>query len=232
MFSGLSKFILTSCLMFGPQLVAVEARAIFGGKEISGQNEIENLIQASTFKIFTEPKRSYCSAVLVDSNRLLTAAHCFDFKEGSAQIYFPNKIVASTSIEIGKDRANDYAIISFSSDPTLEGLHPISLIFKNIEELKQNDRILIAGFGTSSTDPFSQEGIGVLRYANISFHFVTPYWIIFSQQDQGACSGDSGGPVFIVTKGRLSLIGVTIQAGQSWESCTGFSYIFPAYKVL
>jgi hypothetical protein len=80
--------------------------------------------------------------------------------------------------------------------------------------LALGERVVIAGYGRS------EDGLlGVLRFAKEEVLRVDPVFLhISSFGKSGACTGDSGGPVFWAHDGRVELLGI-LQEGSS--TCKG-----------
>ena len=173
----------------------------------------------------------YCSGVIVADDKILTAAHCFDF------VSRPSDII----VRFGADLRNlrygrigkafrvhdqlDLAVLEIDNLPP--GYFPVG-IAEPSTRLFARDEVLIAGYGetASSRDDFGQ----FLRWGKTNFKAFydeavfgdsRTYRSILGFQGDGsdaaACSGDSGGPVLADVNGEWQLTGII--SGYTGPNC-------------
>jgi hypothetical protein len=174
---------------------------------------------------------SYCSASVIAPDIVLTAAHCVSgpsdtqvFIRGSEGklVFFD---VAAIAVHPGY-RPNSGQQDSVSIDLALLRLaKPLSPEFKPVEltdsfQMKTGQPLRIVGFGIA--DEVERGTPGILRTGVLAM--IGPksqVYIKLTDPDGtglGACTGDSGGPVFAA--GRPALVSVTIRAkGNDGYSC-------------
>jgi len=172
-------------------------------------------------------KGSFCSAVVLKQDVLLTAAHCVtgssDYRvhwrgaDGTPILEAP----AAISIHPGyakdaaqaRKRSIDLALIKLKS--------PLPTLFDRVKlsdmEPRTGDRLSVAGYGLGNeNDPATS---GVFRVASLGV--IEPYgpssilvWLTDpttgpKSAGAGACTGDSGGPIFDAAG---SLVAITVYA--------------------
>jgi secreted trypsin-like serine protease len=162
-----------------------------------------------------------CTGTAINSNSVLTAAHCFldgasdiqiDTFLGSHQAneYFihPGFVIGDGELEGSKVLFNDLAIIK-TSTPMQVSTFPI-LASRTTEV---GEEAIVAGFG--QTEPESD--FGILNAGNAIIANQTPnhIFIDFSGGQSHPCQGDSGGPLLVSQSGSLVIAGVVSQTDPS-----------------
>lgn len=177
-----------------------------------------------------------CTGSVLDSSRILTAAHCVEnvkagfvvfaldgvidivkgaLKNDPASLKVSRKI---TKIKAepgydpngGDDEFNDVAVVSFA-DGLAEGYKAAKFLSDKdtLASIQAGGAITLAGYGI--TKPNSQDGVGTLRKVDRKFLKLTEnklnVWVSGSQ-GHDACSGDSGGPAFVKQGGEYYVVGV------------------------
>ncbi len=187
-----------------------------------------------------------CSGVILNSNTILTAAHCAnDFKTSRVvttlnahsdriqndQIYKIKQVVIHekynpTKVKDG-DLRYDIAILKLDRRMTNENYDSSYLISISTNQYYENKnwtilKAFIAGFGRNRisdstmqpTDKMKLRPInGVLEKAEVEINSnqYKEISIILDQNEKaGACSGDSGGPLFVYRDDRLYLQGLAV----------------------
>ena len=172
-------------------------------------------------------KGSFCSAVVLKQDVLLTAAHCVtgssDYRvhwrnaDGTPVLEAPTAIAVhpgyAKDAAQARKRSIDLAMVKLQS--------PLPAMFDRIElsdmTPRAGDTLLVAGYGLANeNDPATS---GVFRVASLSV--IEPYgpssilvWLSDPASGPkaagaGACTGDSGGPIF---DSAGALVAVTVYA--------------------
>ncbi len=198
---------------------------ILGGYEV----EREDPIARSTVAVITSGSSlSTCSGVLIAEDAVLTAAHCI---HDGLSLVFQTRIpypensglnARKTMIHPEYSRSthsHDIALIYFKGRLP-KNYEPVPLV-DSTRELRRGEEVIIAGFGTDQRYGSSM-GINVLRAVNKplthSIHPGFPGFSISQTDGTGACSGDSGGPVYLQEGDRMYLVGITSRMTES-DTC-------------
>lgn len=210
-----------------------EVSGIVNGYQAQKQDELSS----STVLILTENSKkevSVCTGTLIDSNVVLTAAHCsapkmyvsFVRNAGclSKMDNVPLRKVTRSIIRKEKLPDNmtlasdDLLLVRFAgSSPS--GFFPRALPDKNLQ-LSGSETLLMAGYGKTRENA---EDSGILRFTESSAQnllsqiyfpqfqksFAVDRTLILDQRRTGVCKGDSGGPLFIKSSYGLTLLGIT-----------------------
>lgn len=176
---------------FHPPLTVAEQ--IVGGEVATGDPEV--------FALFVHPGGFFCSATLVGSRTLLTAAHCVDPNLGT--IWATNSTDVERPVRVYRveerrahPRWNDSAIDGFDVallliDAAPEGVAPKPYNTTSLDGFEGRP-IRAVGYGA---DEANQHGIK--RQVEVIFRGIDEDRFALGDQTQkGVCYGDSGGPTF------------------------------------
>lgn len=176
---------------------------------------------------------SYCSAVLIGNDQVLTAAHCINSEEEPVYLALGlgldtieratirrGMAIIHPDYRIGSDQMtyNDIALINLT-DNVSNPSHMSPTELAGIDDFAPGSKVIIAGYGYLGY----REGAGFISNTEdrlfqastviSSFDSGNSNLIIYNSPDgiASACGGDSGGPMFIESSenGKLQLIGIT-----------------------
>ena len=168
----------------------------------------------------TDREAYTCSAAVLDDDLLVTAAHCVvdgaeifayfgtDMRhatKASQYTQVTNAVVHPDYRSHGEQTTpNDIAVLKLE-EPVPASHHKIALLSPS-QELKENSAVRLAGFGITERGNDSD----VLRYVDTTYAGTDDEGrlVIEDAQKRGACSGDSGGPLFVQADGQWYLGGV------------------------
>src|SRR6185437_2455079 len=154
-----------------------------------------------------------CTGSLIDTDMVVTAAHCTAAQVSDLRIVFATDINKLNQSEVraitglqanpgwqgeNSTGADQHDIALMRIDGSLPaGYHPANLLSaSDSSALRKGETAVLAGYGI--TDAQSQDGAGVLRKVDVKISKqLGKTEVILDQRDgKGACHGDSGGPAF------------------------------------
>lgn len=177
--------------------------------------------------VMLETDAEYCSATIIGSGLLLTAAHCIGDRDTWVIIHFSGLEGSQTRKAdrflrhegyqdlMGDDSRNDIALVFFSGG--LPEGYQSSEILPRDEVLSVGNELQLAGYGGGGP-------LGVLAKVNLTItDFLNNNSLIkFNQTSaRGICHGDSGGPAYKVIQNKLYVAGVAAYAHEM--DCSGYS---------
>jgi hypothetical protein len=170
-------------------------------------------------------RAGFCSGVVVAPSIVLTAAHCVS-AASDARVYLPGQpLLAVARIAKHPDfhadaprtrsRSIDLALVQTADPLAAEFTAPV---FADTARYEIGTPFEIAGFGVSREDDAKTSGI--LRVGHVRLRAPLSsilLWLDDPQHETGACTGDSGGPVF-TPDGKLAAI-IAFAEGSGSRHC-------------
>jgi len=161
-----------------------------------------------------------CTGTLVDVDKVLSAAHCFDEAEPwqIAQAEFAlgedpdggqvRRYLASAAVhpdfttDDTIETASDVSVVTLA-EPITEVL-PAVVDFDDHEALVGAQMVLV-GYGRTA----SSWEMGTRRHVVVTVDEVTETRLHYPYEGGSACNGDSGGPAFVESGGKWRQVGIT-----------------------
>lgn len=222
--------------------------SIIGGKAaVAG-----SLIAAQTVGLYDVSIGAMCSASILSSKFLLTAAHCVSSSKAAnlVVIFGPtispkgsalrkvsgfkyNKKWLNAGADLEARDLGDIAIIKFEGG--LPAGYRAARLLGDTSLLAAGTDVLLAGYGHS--DGVKKTGSGLLRRVVVKIEdaaFSATEVLLDQTKGKGACQGDSGGPAYVLEKdGKLSLFGITSRGEDDAFNTCGVKSVYTnalAYK--
>jgi secreted trypsin-like serine protease len=211
-------------------LGAGTARAIVGGTLDNGAHPYTVLLKIAR----VDGSFERCSGVLVNGNKVITAAHCLEgatavgvyFGGGPVTTEAPDAFSTGWAIEPGyvgldvktKADTHDLAVISLDTSfapavmPTIAPAGYTDLFAKKAS-------FTVVGYGIQSLRPLLQERTRYEATSDLK-NAKEPFNLRLSANGGGACFGDSGGPVV-----DGDVVVATVSFGQN-TNCTSSYYAY------
>lgn len=219
------------------ELIWSSQESIVGGHTVTGYQTSKHIVG-----LFA-PRFGNCTGTLIDKNIVITAAHCIPSNPRSMFVVFGTNlqnalptnsrpvIAALVSPLWGKTpgtqrNTGDLAVLKFQGEAPF-GYIPVSLL-SNGNYLVPSAFTLLAGYGLD--DGKLQTGSGVLRetYTLLTNPRYSQTEAVLDQTiGKGTCSGDSGGPAFLLIGGAYYIWGVTSRGDGSCKKTGIYTIIVP-----
>jgi hypothetical protein len=224
--------------------VASPAWAITNGSsDGNGHPEVGALIASTPYDDGTW---AYCTGTLISPTVFLTAAHCGESKQKTAQVSFSSHYKAGAKVYTGryvpdsryKDKNDlyDMAVVVFPT--AIPNIKPARLpVAGMLDQLKADSSLKTTKFtpvGFGSLNPTKgPHGRNKFTYTDtraetsISFHSLTGSWLQLSLNAKGdgsSCYGDSGGPNFLGGPTSDLLVATSISGDDDACRATNFDY--------
>lgn len=207
----------------------------FGAGIVHGRVVKENNERASSVValfIQRENHGGLCTATILSSDTLLTAAHCVDGSPKKMTVVFGAKI-KSTAMDFqrpveaslqhptwnskDRDSQGDVAIVNFSGGLP-EGYEPVKLASK-ATDLNVGTEVLLMGYGVTG---LGDRGAGTLRETKtVITGMESSSEIRTDGEKHSVCFGDSGGPAFVQSGDHYVQWGIA--SGVSNKACNDIS---------
>jgi len=203
---------------------------IIGGVNVAPSDPVARTTVLIIAKEFNST--SICTGSIIDTDLVLTAAHCVGLMTGRAEVVVAFRTQAEGSgpviavadrerpadflgrARLGPYDWHDIAVLRLAR-PIPPGFG-VAKILPDRSLLQAGRRVLLAGYGmnmpVTPEDPRIDNGAGTLRKVDqvvIEPKHGQTEFLVSLTGGKGSCHGDSGGPAFVNVNGQLYLAGVT-----------------------
>lgn len=208
-------------LLMACQSTSVSESKIIGGSEYTGMPEVG---------MITRDGKMHCTATLIRSGRIVTAAHCLDPKlysrstfaftvDGQAPIPIRESVIHPQY-----DSQNHIFDIAYA-ELALDSSASVTRVYSGDYASLMGGSLLLVGYGA---DQGNGKGSGIKRSVSMRVAAVSESKLRFEEEGKSACSGDSGGPAFAIERdGLASLAGITSCGANNCDSYGVYTRLDP-----
>jgi secreted trypsin-like serine protease len=194
--------------------------AIIGGEEVTDAQPFHNTVVS----LVNTAQGSICTASILSTSILLTAAHCVDGDASDLVVVFNRSIEDTTLVTrqvthykvspVWTARQNeplnngDIAVVRFDGGLPA-GFVPVKML-TSASALSDGQAVTLSGYGNDNGA--AGTGAGKLRWVETTLKkaaYTKSEILVEQSKGKGACHGDSGGPAYIKINGEYVVIGVT-----------------------
>ena len=155
-----------------------------------------------------------CTGTVVAPRVVLTAAHCLDENVGIARVWLGSgpEIVAQSFTAYPGYRFNTPGLFDVGVVVMAEDLPRVAIPILTSRDGRVGETAIIAGWGRDQDNAPAR-----LRAGSTTLSAVTSEVLqsIFAPPSSSVCSGDSGGPIFLLEGGTWTIAGITSATSQN-----------------
>lgn len=201
----------------------LDATNIVNGKAVVSTD----LYARHTVAIIPEGQSGPCTGVIIAPHFILSAGHCAKHF-AKAEIYFgliakkdqsivykvkkitPHPKYCDTCMAPAEEPGDfkDYLLLEFEEDLP-PGFQTVPVA--TLKQIKKGTTIHLAGFGIDENYKYD----AVMKKTRVPLTAVGQYEFMTDETKTGSCTGDSGGPAFIVEDNKIFLAGITSRGDAS-----------------
>ncbi len=174
-------------------------------------------------------KSAICTGNVIDTDKILTAAHCFiAFRVSNATVSVGSGEINVVQVDIHPDVGtdgvnlalfNDVAILTTERDL---GLSTIPIIVS--KDIETGDAIGVQGFGLDEDGNFGVSKGGAMIVSDVTSNHIAA---AFTGDGSNPCNGDSGGPALLtIDDGTVGVVGVVSSGNPNTECLEGDVTLF------
>ena len=210
-----------------------------GSADGNGHPEVGALIAG---KPHDDGTWSYCTGTLISPTVFLTAAHCGERGQKTAQVSFDSEYQRGDKTYTGRyvpdtrfkdsSELHDMAVVIFKT--AVPGIKPASLPAAGmLDHLKADNKLKTArftpvGYGAVGRKERRFDYSDIRQQTSISFEALSRKWLDLSvnrsKGDGSTCFGDSGGPNFLGGPTSHLLVATTVSGADDACKATNFDY--------
>lgn len=208
--------------------------AVVGGHDLTRpRSQEERTVRDHTIRFVSFENgefKGFCSGFMMSTNEVLSAAHCFESEKHKELLENGHLFVEKEDpdhpgvfrrfqikdVLLKNDDTRDLAYVTLMKDLPLKESVPLA-----IASCDEGSSFLSVGYGISD-DNKPSASLKMASYRKLTEDEHTrvgpltfnqpendlPEWVVLKKEKGSVCLGDSGGPIFCRSKGRLALAAV------------------------